>query len=53
MSGSETKNGSNKTSTPEVKNQMPHDGVRINLAMEIPSKPDKPNTPINPPADKN
>ena len=49
MSKSENKNSNQ---TPKIKNQMPHDGVRIKLAMEIPSKPEKPTTPINPPADK-
>ena len=52
MGKSENKNVNNKNPMPEVKNQMPHDGVRINLAMEIPSKPEKPTTPINPPVNK-
>lgn len=42
----------NKGPKPEIKNQMPHDGVRINLAMEIPNRPEKPSTPVNPPSDK-
>ena len=52
MSKSESKNNDNKTPMPEVKNQMPHDGNKINLAMEIPSKPEKPTTPVNPQIDK-
>lgn len=36
----------------KIKNQLPHDGVKINLAMELPQKPQKPavNPTTQPPA---
>lgn len=43
---------SDKNQTPKVKGQMPHDGKKINLAMEIPNKPVKPTQPTTPPEDK-
>lgn len=38
----------------KIKSQIPHDGVKINLAMELPQKPQKPaeNSTTLPPEDK-
>ena len=40
-----------KNQMPKIKGQMPHDGKKINLAMEIPNKPVKPSNPIQPPSE--